>query len=265
MLTEFNGSQDFLLFTLDSCRWDVFDAARMPNLKSLCRFRKAYTQGTYTYPAHISMFSGQFPNVIENEPYYNRFNKYLFLIRGGNATINSYVEFPRGTPNILHGFGSIGYNTFGIGAVEWFRHPNLYGPFREFIHSGIHLSKQIELLLEKASANAGRPFFGFVNIGETHDPYEFGGHIAVTARKASLMRLTPGAGFARQEYLKQIRCCEYIDGQFGKIIEFARRSKRRTVFIVCGDHGECFGEDGMYGHGFFHQKVMEVPMGIFEI
>jgi membrane-anchored protein YejM (alkaline phosphatase superfamily) len=265
MLSNFDGSQNFFLFTLDSCRWDVFDAARMPNLKSICKFRKAYTQGTFTYPAHLSMFSGHFPNVLEDEPYYNRFNKYLFLIRGGNAVIDSYVEFPKGTPNIVDGFASIGYHTLGIGAVEWFKHPNLHSPFREFIHTGIHLNRQIEVLLERVSANTSRPLFCFVNIGETHDPYEFGGHITVMARKANLMRTLPNVGFAREEYTKQIECCEYIDGQFGKVLEFARRSKRKSVFIVCGDHGECFGEDGMYGHGFFHQKVMEVPMGIFEM
>lgn len=29
--------------------------------------------------------------------------------------------------------------------------------------------------------------------------------------------------------------------------------------LMVGDHGETFGEDGLYGHGFYHPKVMEVP------
>jgi hypothetical protein len=33
---------------------------------------------------------------------------------------------------------------------------------------------------------------------------------------------------------------------------------------MCADHGECFGEEGFYGHSFYHPKVFEVPMGIFD-
>ena len=35
--------------------------------------------------------------------------------------------------------------------------------------------------------------------------------------------------------------------------------------MACGDHGECFGEDGYWGHGINHPKVFEVPLGIFRL
>lgn len=265
MLTNFDGSQNFLLITLDSCRWDTFALAHMPNLKSVCEFRKSYTQGTYTYPSHMSMFSGQFPNVNEAEPYYNRFVKYLFFIRGGHAQVDSYIEFPTGTRDIVRGFASLGYNTFGIGAVEWFKHPNLFSPFSTFYHTGIHFEEQIRVLISVTSNRRETPYFGFINVGETHDPYEYGGRIVPTERFASRMRMVANRGFAEREYLKQIKCCEYIDREIQKVLDHCSRFDGRTVFIVCGDHGECFGEDGVYGHGFFHPKVMEVPLGIFEL
>ncbi len=32
-------------------------------------------------------------------------------------------------------------------------------------------------------------------------------------------------------------------------------------FFICADHGDCFeNQDGCSGHGFFHEKVMEIPM-----
>jgi len=31
--------------------------------------------------------------------------------------------------------------------------------------------------------------------------------------------------------------------------------------VVTSDHGELFGEDGLFGHGpFIHEKVLEVPL-----
>ncbi len=33
-----------------------------------------------------------------------------------------------------------------------------------------------------------------------------------------------------------------------------------THFIITADHGECFGEDGYFGHGpIMHRKCFEVP------
>jgi glucan phosphoethanolaminetransferase (alkaline phosphatase superfamily) len=35
--------------------------------------------------------------------------------------------------------------------------------------------------------------------------------------------------------------------------------------VVTADHGECLGEQGLYGHAFHHEKVMEVPLLIFRL
>jgi len=32
------------------------------------------------------------------------------------------------------------------------------------------------------------------------------------------------------------------------------------MLIVCGDHGECFGENMYWGHGYSIPPVMEVPL-----
>jgi hypothetical protein len=36
------------------------------------------------------------------------------------------------------------------------------------------------------------------------------------------------------------------------------------VFILA-DHGECFGEEGLWGHSFYHSKIIEVPFTNFII
>lgn len=45
---------------------------------------------------------------------------------------------------------------------------------------------------------------------------------------------------------------------------FAARARPTTV-VVTADHGECLGEEGLYGHAFHHEKVMEVPLLIFRL
>jgi membrane-anchored protein YejM (alkaline phosphatase superfamily) len=264
-MSNFSGEENFVLATLDSCRWDVFSSACMPNIKSLGIFRKAFSQGTFTYPSHLSMFSGHLPQAFDDLPYYNRFNKYLFFIRGGTAKVASYLEFPIGTPDIIQGFRRLHYKTFGFGAVEWFKHPNLSTPFDTFIQTGIHLERQLGLFLDYSQSANQAPFFGFINIGETHDPFEFGGLIRPQYRYSTRMRASPSPSGLTELYDKQVSACEFIDAAFGPFVEALAKGNRKTILIICGDHGECFGEDGLYGHGFYHPKIMEVPLGIFEI
>jgi glucan phosphoethanolaminetransferase (alkaline phosphatase superfamily) len=35
--------------------------------------------------------------------------------------------------------------------------------------------------------------------------------------------------------------------------------------MVTADHGECFGEDGLWGHAIYHPKIMHVPLLIFTV
>ena len=56
---------------------------------------------------------------------------------------------------------------------------------------------------------------------------------------------------------QQIACVEYVDAQFGKLLD---KCPDNTHFIITSDHGELFGEDGFFGHGpIMHEKVFEVP------
>ena len=49
---------------------------------------------------------------------------------------------------------------------------------------------------------------------------------------------------------------EYVDRLLAQLFD-----KLKHFFaVVCGDHGDCWGEDGLWGHGFYHPMVMRVPM-----
>ncbi len=49
---------------------------------------------------------------------------------------------------------------------------------------------------------------------------------------------------------------EYVDRELALLF-----TELKDYFaVICGDHGDCWGEDGLWGHGFYHPRVMEVPM-----
>ena len=77
--------------------------------------------------------------------------------------------------------------------------------------------------------------------------------------------LTDQWEFDQQAYRRQVAAASYLDARTAELIALFRRRGRPTTVIVCSDHGECFGENGLYGHAFYHQCVMEVPMLIFRL
>ncbi len=50
-----------------------------------------------------------------------------------------------------------------------------------------------------------------------------------------------------------------------RLLECFLTRGRPTTVVVTADHGECLGEEGLYGHAFHHEKVMEVPLLIFRL
>ena len=56
---------------------------------------------------------------------------------------------------------------------------------------------------------------------------------------------------------KQKRNVEHLDNLMEKLYDIIPEN---THIIITADHGELFGEDGLFGHGpVFHKKVFEVP------
>lgn len=261
-------NQIFLVF--DSLRWDVFRKAEAAFLKSMGTWHQAYTQGTYTFPAHMSFFAGKLPQAYVDEDYYDTVP---IRFSGGRRKRNvplwnlSNPESPRKSAlnlqgrNIVEGFREQGYATIGSGAMNWFN-PDLPAgrylsePFEyfkffvnEFGSSHECADYQIEWALETvASVNA--PFFLFLNFGETHHKFQYRGcpwygQGDPYGNHAECMR-------------RQTACLEYLDVQVRTL--FRNLDMEACDIVITSDHGEAMGEDGLWGHGFCHTKVMEVPL-----
>ena len=260
---------NILLVTLDTCRYDTTQLAYLPNFEKLIEkskkkdgWVKCYSHGTFTLPSHKAMFlAGKFPS--------DKYNPYPFGRRKGMFKFmkkNDLVVAENNEPHFLfeneHGllispdfyrsvpdfFYKKGYNVFGVGSVAWFNlsRPNVANIWLNMFHNNFIYNRdtantnpksfenQIKLVKEEVTKKGDMNHFLFVNVGSMHSPYcDFG-----------------------DDHEAQIEALEYVDSH---ILELIDSIPKPLIVKMYGDHGECFGEDDMYGHSFYHPKVMEVP------
>lgn len=272
-----DDAEDFLLVTWDSCRHDTLERARTPVLDRHATARRAWAMATYTLPAHQAMFNGFLPHAFEPLPFYNRFVQQLWRISHRNVDVKPLVVFPEGTVNIVDGFRRRGYATVGVAAMDWFARPSpLQDGFDWFRVTGTRARVQVEMLREQISRRARRrPCFAFANFGETHSPFRHEG-MSVAAdpvgERMSLGRTFNASGLhdaagAMDGHLwaRQVECAEYLDERMAGLLQCFVDRGRPTTVVVTADHGECLGEQGLFGHAFHHEKVMEVPLLIFRL
>jgi GT2 family glycosyltransferase len=263
-------SPSFLLLTLDSCRYDVMCDARTPVLdRHVGEFLPAQTPANFTYAAHHAFFAGILPHVAEPRAYYNRFVRQLFALTKageGHRVTDRALKAVHSGSNLVSGLRESGYQTVGAGAMNWFQQDALTRWFDKFTFTNTDADAQIDFLVEEL--DVASPFFGFINFGETHDPFYYKGKqtqipFPVQAR---LMEWPPReegkVGRDSEPYWHQVEALEFLDGRLGRLFEAL---PGETIVIVCGDHGEAFGEDGYWGHAINHPKVHEVPLAIVRL
>ena len=250
-----------LFVTLDSCRYDTFESAALPNLRRVGPVYKAMAPGSFTYASHAAMFVGFTPGVAErNEPFVNpKYGKIFRMVGigfGGKGTEYLTLE----GKNIVDGFKRKGYTTVGTGAVPWFN-PNretsrqLIGDFEHFWFPGDKwsLRRQLDFVASKLPTD-DRPAFVFINVGETHIPYYHeGADWDCGVNPCVPFGTDNDAAECRR---RQKACVEHVDKTLAPLLE----AFEKATTLVCADHGDCWGEDGLWDHGIHHPKVYEVPL-----
>jgi membrane-anchored protein YejM (alkaline phosphatase superfamily) len=259
---------NFVLVTYDSCRYDVLVEADTPVLDSFAVVHRATTPANFTYAAHMAFFVGILPHVVDPIPYHNRFIRQLIGIVdvGEPNVVKDALVKVQSPDNLVEGLRVAGYRTIGTGAVNWFRQGPLRRGFEQFLFSGTDGDRQVEFLIDALPADG--PFFAFVNFGETHAPYSYRGMVGrcpvdVRARVIEWPPVEkPPVGRENDAFRHQVAAAEFLDRKLGDLLSALPSN---TIVVVCADHGECFGEDGYWGHGFSHPKVDEVPLAIFAL
>ena len=220
------------------------------------------------------------------DPYYNPEIRQLWRLSLGRPRDLSTVGILLDGKNILDGYRKVGFSIIGTGGVRWFTNKTLTGLFDKFFYFGddiknvflersassFSLNHLPELIAEtKKSKN----FFLFINSAETHVPYDFGEGI-YSQKVKNIIDNAKKIWGCKRKYFKynikkedleelhkaQIVSLEAIDKKIQNLI--AQLSKPIQL-VIAGDHGECFGENMNWGHGYPNAKVMEVPLLITRI
>ncbi len=262
-------SGSVLLISLDSCRYDTFLAAHelggIPHLGGIAPLHRAIAPSYFTYGSHAAFWMGFTPGVVgSDEPWLNpKAGKLFRMAFAGHAGRDGEQSFQLQGANLVEGFRRQGYRTIGSGAVAWFNTESetgavLAAPFERFHFAGNtwSLGAQLDWIeSEMASTPPEQPLFVFLNVGETHVPYWHEG--ASWERWPS--PCVPFGGpdcSASESRLRQRACLEWVDQQLGPLLN---RFMGATI-LACADHGDCWGEDGLWEHGISHPATLTVPM-----
>ncbi|WP_456415595.1 sulfatase-like hydrolase/transferase [Thiolapillus sp.] len=258
------SAQSVLFITLDSCRHDSFVSANLPVLRRIGKVYCTQAPGNFTYSSHMAMFMGFTPGDAQSRitgvnPKYGK----LFRMSQGGIAGKGKEYFLLQGRNIVDGFGRKGYRTIGTGAVAWFNPQtetagNLIADFQHFYYPGDPcvtwtLPRQLQWLSRQLDDQAA-PVFAFLNIGETHVPYYFEG--APWSPQDNPCVPFGKDNDALEARRRQRLALEWVDAKLAPLLDAFSES---TV-VICADHGDCWGEDGLWEHGISHPKVLEVPL-----
>ena len=265
-MTDLAHPDSVLFITLDSCRYDTFVDAQTPNLGRVGPLHRAMAPSHFTYGSHAAMFVGFTPSLPgAAQPFLdNKFAK-LFKLDGPGFAASKNSGFDLTGRSIVDGFGRLGYRTLGSGAVRWFDPSTAPGvhltqDFAAFHYAGNtwRLREQLDWLAarfgETSGEMGGQREFVFLNVGETHAPYYHEG--APWAASDNPCRPYQREDRSQACRDRQRSALEYADGLLGPLLA---RFEGATI-LACADHGECWGEDGLWEHGVSHAMTLTVPL-----
>ena len=263
-------SPDSVLFiTLDSCRYDTFNDAyssgHLPNIASIAPLHKAYSPSHFTYGSHAAFWMGFTPGITQsNTPLLNpKAGKLFRMAYSGRDVADNCDSFILSGHNIIDGFKRLGYRTIGTGSVEWFNTATetgsvLSSDFHDFFFSGNtwSLTRQLQWLEDRISSlSPCEPVFVFLNVGETHVPYWHQG-AEWDPWPSPCVPFGDSNCCAIKSRTRQRLCLEWVDERLQSLIKLFSKS----TTLVCSDHGDCWGEDGLWEHGISHPATITVPL-----
>jgi arylsulfatase A-like enzyme len=257
------------------------------------RYRHAYTNAGWTPPAHASMLTGLFPSqhgVVDTRRLPDTIPTLAALLAGdgyrtagivNNSQVGALVGLDRGHETFHEVWkGHPSRNLVGRG-VRYLRRQ-----LREWLGVNDHGAERTNQLAKQwlaARAAGGTPFYLFLHYIEPHNPlnaphpfkHRFlnGASSAVdwrTVRRAAdnpLICLSDGLSPNEDEIavLKALYDGEiaYIDQKIGELLEWLRGEGLYddTLIMVTADHGEHFGEHGLYSHVWsLYEPVLHIPL-----
>lgn len=251
------GSHDIVFLCLDTLRYDVAmqeqENGGTPHLNRCGEWQKRHAPGNYTFPSHMAMFIGNLPSPAEPVPLYERERLFVAQENKSLGKIHPYSFVFEGD-SFIRGLEKVGYQTICLGGVGFFNKRTeinriLPGFFMESAwrtafscHIKESFDHQLEWLEKRMERQAPeQKVFLYVNVDSIHYPNSF----YLPDEKEDNVRTHAAA-------------LRYVDARLPRLFElFSRRGD--TFYIICSDHGTCYGEDGYHFHCVSHEIVYTVP------
>lgn len=270
---------NLILITFDSCRFDSFAAAKTPNISRLGAYDRRYSFASWTFPSHAVLLLGASPHKSPRGVFASEVYKKDFVSWGERLNIPD-ISFKGFVPKLsLPAFlKDQGYKTNAMVSLPVLNQTTILNQhFDRYQLMKSH--NDFNAMLDQLLFEKDQPSFYLLNVGETHYPYTIPGedssHLPIVhgvhgvfkhlddlvTEQDHVERVQSAADFFHLDKLKilhdkQRKNVEYLDSLFEKLYD---KVPENTHIIVTSDHGECFGEDGFFGHGpVMHEKVFEV-------
>jgi len=246
-----NSDQNVLLVTIDTLRGDALGCyggpARTPNIDRVAaagvRFSFAHSQAVVTLPSHASILTGTYPfqhGYRENSGYH---------LKPGMETMATILK--------AHGFATGAFvAAFPLdarfGLTPGF---DVYdGRFDDLTGGGFNIVERaatsvVSLATAWIGAQSNRRWLAWVHLYEPHAPY----------------RPPPpyDREYADRPYFGEVAA---VDAALGPLFESVRSSRRPTLVVITGDHGEALGDHGESTHGLFaYESTLRIPLIMAEL
>lgn len=295
------GVPNVLLIILDTVRaanLSLYGYPRetTPNLTRLAsngvRFDQAISTAPWTLPSHASLLTGRWPHELsaswvvpldDTHPTLAEFFSSRGYATGGfvanvgycswefglDRGFTRYRDFPLSLPTIV-GSSSIG------------RQLDRNLRLRNLLKTDQHLVRVAAPTISGEflgwlNERQDRPFFAMLNYYDAHGPYlppaPFDRKFSASGRHADLSplhryltrprRTLLSAEVVQREIDQYDGALAYLDQELGKLFESltTRGLMENTIVLVTADHGEEFGEHGIYDHGnTLYRPSVHVPL-----
>jgi arylsulfatase A-like enzyme len=288
-----NGSPNLIIIVVDALRADHLSAygylrQTSPNLDRISAegilFENAFAASSWTLPSHASLLTGLYPNEHRAQgPFFARLGVTIGDVlrrhgyRTGAFSANKY------------------YFTSSCGLAVGFSHFEDYSrslldllnltPYSKQIIEQILVPRGLQQrlsrkrapdvtkgFLEWARQDRSRPFFAFLNYFDVHDPYtspyrnrflrsgnQPGGLINSVLGRIQLSTSSEVAS----EIDSYDGGISYLDENLGTLIRTLQESglSENTIVAITADHGEAFGEHGLFAHeGTLYRELIQIPL-----
>lgn len=240
--TPFNVKGNVVIAVMDSVPWINFKKAKAPFIrKNAKELRWGYCTATWTRPSMLSIVQcGMMPcqnDKIQSQKYVQRCMIPVMPVRANRA----------------------GYYTAAVVTIPLILPSTGFVKFVELPAYRLMSKKLIETV-KGFGLQQHQPFFLLVHFDETHMAYNCKGKKQTKYKKGGDVYNTGKVKWTEEyfEYLRgeQIKCIDFLDRKLKQIYNILPP----THMIVTADHGELFGENERFGHGYwFHENLFKVP------